>query len=204
MKKHCAVCGTEFVTSRQTSRFCSNQCYGKSLSGVHESRVCPCGNTFTVIVTSGQKHCSRRCAWNTSIGTRHPSRTPKVGRYVALRRNGRSDWEHREIAEKALGKALPPKANVHHWDNNGRNNAYGNLVICQDAAYHRLLHRRAKLRALGCNPNTESWCSNCRRALPLELFWFRNTGTRRPLCWCKKCFGRRTARIGSSTGRNRL
>jgi hypothetical protein len=47
--------------------------------------------------------------------------------------------EHILIAEKALGKPLPPKAVVHHA--NGSRNS-GPLVICQDRAYHWLLHRR--------------------------------------------------------------
>jgi len=50
-------------------------------------------------------------------------------------------YEHILIAEKALGKSLPPKAVVHHADatKNG-----GQLVICQDTAYHMLLHRRMR------------------------------------------------------------
>lgn len=54
--------------------------------------------------------------------------------------------EHIAIAEKALGKPLPPRAVVHHVDRNRQSNANRNLVICEDQGYHRLLHRR--LRAL--------------------------------------------------------
>jgi hypothetical protein len=51
--------------------------------------------------------------------------------------------EHIAIAENVLGKWLPPNAVVHHIDGNGKNNAHSNLVICQDAEYHMLLHKRA-------------------------------------------------------------
>lgn len=55
--------------------------------------------------------------------------------------------EHVLIAEKALGKPLPLKAVVHHIKGNTTGKE---LVICQDQAYHLLLHRRARaLKACG-------------------------------------------------------
>lgn len=63
--------------------------------------------------------------------------------YVTV--NGRQVAEHVLIAEKALGRPLPPGAIVHHmnripWDNH----TPFNLVICPDREYHELLHRRAR------------------------------------------------------------
>jgi hypothetical protein len=58
--------------------------------------------------------------------------------------------EHIVIAEKALGRHLPDTAVVHHVDNERTNNSNTNLVICQDQAYHLLLHQRARaLKACG-------------------------------------------------------
>lgn len=56
--------------------------------------------------------------------------------------NGKKKPEHVMVAEKALGKPLPVGAIVHHVDENKGNNRNNNLVICQDNAYHKLLHRR--------------------------------------------------------------
>ena len=61
---------------------------------------------------------------------RHPDKRNKDGT------KGRA---HRFIAEKALGRKLPPKAVVHHY--------YGNpdtLVICPSQTYHMLLEQRTK------------------------------------------------------------
>jgi hypothetical protein len=60
-------------------------------------------------------------------------------------KNGiRRKLEHIEVAEKALGRALPALAVVHHWDENRANNKPSNLLICPDRAYHNLIHRRTR------------------------------------------------------------
>lgn len=51
---------------------------------------------------------------------------------------------HVAIAEQALGKKLPFGAEVHHVDENPSNNEPSNLVVCPDAAYHKLLHQRQR------------------------------------------------------------
>ena len=53
--------------------------------------------------------------------------------------------EHILVAEKALGKPLPPGAVVHHGAKERANNKKsGHLVVCQDADYHKLLHARMR------------------------------------------------------------
>lgn len=48
------------------------------------------------------------------------------------------------IVEKAIGRRLPNGAEVHHVDGNPFNNEPSNLVVCPDAAYHKLLHQRQR------------------------------------------------------------
>lgn len=82
--------------------------------------------------------------------------------YLASTKNGVTKMAHVEVAEKALGKALPPGAQVHHWDENRKNNANANLLICPSNAYHKLIHQR--MRALAACGNA-SWrkCFYCER-----------------------------------------
>jgi len=54
-------------------------------------------------------------------------------------------YEHILIAEKALGKPLPVGAQVHHHNEQPSDNkTSGNLVVCQDDSYHKLLHQRMR------------------------------------------------------------
>jgi len=66
----------------------------------------------------------------------------------------------RMIAEAVLGKPLPKGAVVHHV-NDKSNDIPSNLVICQDRAYHNLLHSRERaLKACG-NANFRQ-CRYCK------------------------------------------
>ncbi len=64
----------------------------------------------------------------------------KYGPFIKF--EGQSKPAHIWLAELALGKKLPPKAEVHHVDNDPKNNDPRNLVVCPDHNYHILVHRR--------------------------------------------------------------
>lgn len=85
-------------------------------------------------------------------------------------------------AEKALGRPLPKGAHVHHADLSRGDCAP--LIICQDAKYHKLLHKRTRIYRAGGNPNTDSWCSNC-GPKHNSYFWKRSNGSH--TAYCKEC-----------------
>jgi hypothetical protein len=62
--------------------------------------------------------------------------------YLRHTHDGVQKFAHVLVAERVLGRPLPPGAVVHHADGNRANNDPSNLVICPSQAYHRLLHRR--------------------------------------------------------------
>lgn len=101
-------------------------------------------------------------------------------------RLNRHKYEHRLIVERAIGKPLPSRAQVHHVDGNPRNNENCNLVVCEDRAYHKLLHRRQRIRDAGGNPNTDSICFKCKRVRPLGMFYIRRSNGL-PMYTCKTC-----------------
>jgi hypothetical protein len=112
--------------------------------------------------------------------------------HEGYRKREGTSW-HRLRAERALGKPLPPNAIVHHADGSQRDDA--SLVICQDQAYHLLLHVRARVLRAGGNPNTDRICYTCKMVKPITAFIkFR---TAKWVCFaCSTAYQRaRTARL---------
>lgn len=95
--------------------------------------------------------------------------------------------EHVTVAQRALGKPLPDGTEVHHVDGNRRNNANKNLVICQDVAYHRLLHSRAEVLKAGGDPNSHRLCRKCGECKPFASFHAARQKGPGLQGWCKPC-----------------
>ena len=83
------------------------------------------------------------------------------------------------IVEKAIGKFLSLKHEVHHIDGSLKNDENKNLIVCESHAYHLSLHR--KKRALDACGNPNWWkCGHCKQYDdPYNLY--KNPKTGRPL-----------------------
>jgi hypothetical protein len=113
--------------------------------------------------------------------------TPNNKGYWMHEIDGRCVLRHILVAERALGKRLRKGVHVHHVDEDRGNDANNNLVICESASYHQLLHQRMRaLRACG----NAHWrkCSICKQYSPKdELRMYRSSG----LVWHAACWRKR-------------
>lgn len=86
--------------------------------------------------------------------------------HIVISKGGRGNQkfmlEHRIVAERAIGKSLPPGSEIHHWDENPANNDPSNLVICPDKAYHKLLHVRMDAYKATGDPDKRK-CPFCKK-----------------------------------------
>lgn len=104
--------------------------------------------------------------------------------YLITISKGKRCMEHIKIAETALGKQMAKGNIVHHVDGNPKNNNKSNLVICENQAYHLLIHQRT--RALEECGNA-SWrkCNFCKQYDdPRNLVIADNPGSS---CYHKEC-----------------
>ncbi len=146
----CATCRIDFsrwsweVRHRRT--FCSRKCATDGFAREGNPRW-----------NGGRKKASRGYTYIAAPG--HPKAT-YLGKYVR---------EHYLVAERALGKPLPAEAIVHHVNGRKTENDNRNLVVCQDSAYHSLLHARER-RIMAFGSVRLKQCCKCRSVLALEKF----------------------------------
>ena len=94
--------------------------------------------------------------------------------------------EHIVVAEKALGKRLPKGSQVHHINYDKRDNRNGNLVICQNAKYHKLLHLRTDAYNATGDPNLRK-CIFCKEYDSLDNMSCVQRSTGIDLVYHKPC-----------------
>lgn len=86
--------------------------------------------------------CSPRCAGkvrgNSVIGT------GKVAPYIMIRANGKTNYLHRCVWEKANGRKLRAGEVVHHKNGDKRDNRPENLEVVSSRAEHSKLHGRLR------------------------------------------------------------
>jgi hypothetical protein len=125
---------------------------------LHCSRACFAANT----VANGSRKGARNGRWKEGRIIRDdgyvllyaPAHPRAVNGYVL---------EHILIAERWLGKALPPHAVIHHSNGNRSDNRPENLVICPDQAAHARLHGNRR------HPTTGRFLAASQRNIPTEL-----------------------------------
>lgn len=175
---NCQRCGKVFRVKPAwvNAKYCSVNCYRSSLPQKVEKICVHCGSHFSVRASSAHlKCCSNECRRAHWVGERAAGwkggicfpRNPK--KYAVVHCGGKQKSEHVVLAELALGRPLPPGAEVHHFDCNRQNNSPFNLVICENQKYHALLEARGRrLHELGSLDLKRCW--RCREVKPLDNF----------------------------------
>lgn len=78
--------------------------------------------------------------------------------------------EHIVVAEKALGKPIPASVIIHHHNGIRSDNRNTNLVICENHAYHVLIHARLRVFRMGFDPDLFKYCGSCGQCKPFGDF----------------------------------
>lgn len=170
--KPCRVCGGIFKPRKASHTLCSKKCMG--------------------IAERKESH------YRYGLGAHGAGRSITGDGYMKVD----SGYEHRAVAEKALGRPLPKGAVVHHVNGDKSDNRGVNLVICEDEKYHRLLHTNQKILAEGGEIGKHLFCGSCGMLLPLDqfhanrcnLFRFQRSG------WCKQCANQRRRKSYQNKG----
>lgn len=104
--------------------------------------------------------------------------------YVRRMIDYETSFDHIRIVETAIGHPLAFGVQIHHVDGNPSNNSPSNLVVCQDAAYHMLLHLRTNAISLGFPANYRK-CRFCKQYDAPENLAIFDSGIHHRFCMNK-------------------
>jgi len=152
--------------------FICDQCH-------HEFEAYPAHRKSTV------KFCSTKCYSNYRKRDTRIKQGRLVVQFPGHHRANQSGYVFNYIlvAEKALGKPLPSKVAIHHVGSLDDDKL---IVICENNAYHLILHARKRIVEAGGNPNTQKICSKCKNVKDRILFNHTTQGDGRSN-YCKEC-----------------
>lgn len=137
--------------------------------GLRTVKVCPvCGLTLAIsaFYSRSNGHVVSKCRKCHQRPKRVARRLIHADGYVHIS----NEKEHKRKAEQALGRRLYPPHCVHHFNEDRADNANQNLVICENAKYHKILHARQRVAARGGDPNADKICVKCQELLPKSEF----------------------------------
>lgn len=95
-------------------------------------------------------------------------------------------FEHILVAEKALGKFITKDHPIHHVNGIQSDNRPCNLVVCENSAYHMLLHRRQKAKE-ACDNKKFVPCRECKQYFDSDGMTLHSRKKNQNIYICKPC-----------------
>lgn len=174
---------------------------------------CGCGNPTTIATVNDSRNgrvkgeASRFIRGHQMKGTNHyrwnGGRTIHRSGYIMVRCPGhpraRKDhyvFEHILIVEQAIGRHLEEPHEVHHFNEVRGDNSNGNLVACENRAYHQLLHVRATAYKATGNADSRK-CTYCQE-WGLDLIVHKNKNPYHRACRMQDRAKRKLAKLHQS------
>jgi hypothetical protein len=120
-------------------------------------------------------------------GDTHPQYKINIKTIRCTSQGGKFQAVARFLVEQIIGYTLPINAAIHHADGNNQNNKLSNLVVCENAAYHMLLHRRTRaLKACGhADWRKCRYCKQYDKPENLRIYVFKEGN--HDAVWHKEC-----------------
>jgi len=174
-KRTCDFCQESFILKRKKKdrpgKFCSYDCYWASIKKVRVERIClSCGKLLLLApfeVRKGTKFCSQECYHLSKKGLKMPEGCIRKGEDnfnwkggIINQKNGyvliltkyhpsgqKYVLQHRLVMEAQIGRFLGSKEQVHHINENKKDNRIENLMLFRSNSEHRRYHGRKQREA---------------------------------------------------------